>query len=52
MNILFISHLCGSSFAGPTYSVPKQIEAQATVDNIFWYNASAKEKEEIIALLS
>lgn len=46
MNILFISHLCGSSFAGPTYSVPKQIEAQATIDNIFWYNASAKGKEE------
>ena len=46
MNILFISHLCGSSFAGPTYSVPKQIETQATIDNIFWYNASAKGKEE------
>lgn len=40
MNVLYLSHLSGASFAGPTYSVPKQIEAQARVDNVFWYNAT------------
>lgn len=38
MNILYISFLNGDSWAGPTYSVPKQIEAQAQYDNVFWYN--------------
>lgn len=42
MNILFISHLSGASFAGPTYSVPSQIAAQSKVDNVFWYNAVKK----------
>ncbi|WP_295218814.1 glycosyltransferase family 4 protein [Ruminococcus sp.] len=46
MNILFISNLSGLSFAGPTYSVPKQIEAQTKVDNVFWYNVTVKGKEE------
>ncbi len=40
MNILYLSHLCGESYAGPTYSVPKQIEAQSKIDNVFWYNAT------------
>lgn len=40
MNVLFLSHLGGAAFAGPTYSVPKQIEAQSKLDNIFWYNAT------------
>ena len=39
MNILYLSHLSGSLYAGPTYSVPKQIEAQSRIDNVFWYNA-------------
>lgn len=39
MNILYLSHLSGAEHAGPTYSVPKQIEAQSKVDNVFWYNA-------------
>lgn len=42
MNILFLSHLPGTSYAGPTYSVPKQIEAQSKLDNVFWYNATKK----------
>ena len=40
MNILYLSHLGGASYAGPTYSVPKQIEAQSKIDNVFWYNAT------------
>lgn len=38
MNILYISYLDGSRYAGPTYSVPMQIEAQSKCDNVFWYN--------------
>lgn len=38
LNILYISFLNGDSWAGPTYSVPKQIEAQSEIDNVFWYN--------------
>lgn len=39
MNILYLSHLTGEIYAGPTYSVPKQIEYQSKIDNVFWYNA-------------
>lgn len=39
MNILYLSHLSGNLYAGPTYSVPKQIEYQSKIDNVFWYNA-------------
>lgn len=39
MNILYLSHLLGDLYAGPTYSVPKQIEYQSKIDNVFWYNA-------------
>lgn len=46
MNILYLSHLSGASYAGPTYSVPKQIEAQSIIDNVFWYNATKSGKEE------
>ena len=46
MNILYLSHLSGASYAGPTYSVPKQIEAQSKIDNVFWYNATRGGKEE------
>lgn len=38
MNILYISFLNGDSWAGPTYSVPTQIAAQAKYDNVLWYN--------------
>lgn len=46
MNILYLSHLSGASYAGPTYSVPKQIEAQSKIDNVFWYNATTQGKRE------
>ncbi len=45
MNILYLSHIGGASYAGPTYSVPKQIEAQSKIDNVFWYNATMSGKE-------
>lgn len=45
MNILYLSHLSGSLYAGPTYSVPKQIAAQSKIDNVFWYNAVQKSPE-------
>lgn len=38
MNILYVTCLDGRPWAGPTYSVPKQIEAQFYFDNVFWYN--------------
>lgn len=40
MNILYLSHLNGSLHEGPSYSVPRQIEAQSKTDNVFWYNAT------------
>lgn len=46
MNILYLSHLSGAAYAGPTYSVPKQIESQAKIDNVFWYNAVKSSKYE------
>ena len=46
MNVLFLSHLSGAAYAGPTYSVPKQIEAQSKLDNVFWYNAVKSSKSE------
>lgn len=46
MNILYLSHLSGASYAGPTYSVPKQIESQSKIDNVFWYNATKSGKPE------
>lgn len=38
MNIVFISKLSGRLSTGPSNSVPKQVNAQAAVDNVFWYN--------------
>ena len=38
MNILFVSYLSGNKWAGPTYSVPRQIEAHSKTDNVFWSN--------------
>lgn len=46
MNILYLSHLSGASYAGPTYSVPKQIEAQSKIDCVFWYNAVEKSTDD------
>lgn len=38
MNILYISHLSGKLSNGPSYSVPAQIKAQSSYDNVFWWN--------------
>lgn len=38
MKILYISKLDGRPWVGPTYSVPKQIEAQSKIDTVLWYN--------------
>ena len=38
MIILYISKILGKPWAGPTYSVPKQICYQSLLDNVFWYN--------------
>lgn len=45
MNLLFISNLDGRPWAGPTYSVPRQIAAQSNYDNVFWYNIRNDERE-------
>lgn len=46
MNILYISNLNGASWAGPSFSVPRQIGAQCNYDNVFWYNCTDAELEE------
>lgn len=38
MNIVYISHLSMIKSEGPNVSVPAQVEAQAKIDNVFWYN--------------
>lgn len=38
MNLLYISQIGDMKWAGPTYSIPKQIEAQSKYDNVFWYH--------------
>ena len=43
MNILYLSHLSGNLYAGPTHSVPKQICYQSQIDNVFWYNLVKKD---------
>ena len=46
MNILFLSHLHGEMWAGPSHSVPKQVEAQSKQDNVLWYNLKSNSKQE------
>ncbi|WP_024293397.1 glycosyltransferase [Lacrimispora indolis] len=38
MNILYVSALEGGKYSGPLYSVPKQVQAQAKIDNVYWVN--------------
>lgn len=40
MNIVYVSRLSKNKWAGPNTSVPKQIQAQSKVDNVFWYNVN------------
>ncbi len=38
MNILYISQMSNIKWAGPAYSIPRQIKAQSAYDNVFWYH--------------
>lgn len=40
MNIVYVTELTKNKWAGPNTSVPKQIEAQSKIDNVFWYNVN------------
>jgi len=40
MRIVYVTHLTGKKWAGPSYSIPKQIEAQSKTDDVFWYNVN------------
>lgn len=44
MNILYISKGSSNPWAGPTYSVPKQVKAQTEWDNVFWYDLTYSDK--------
>lgn len=46
MNILFISNLTSSLWAGPNYSVPAQVLAQSKTDNVMWINLNHNCREE------
>lgn len=46
MNILYLSKLSGNPWAGPTYCVPQQIEAQSKIDNVLWLNLNHVYKKE------
>lgn len=39
MVILYVSSIYPVPWSGPTYSVPKQIEAQSKIDDVLWLNA-------------
>lgn len=49
MRILFVSALPKTMSGGPKYSVPRQVNAQAQFDEVFWINLSpwGPEKSEI-----
>ena len=51
MVILYISNLTGNQFAGPNYSVPNQIAAQAKLDEVFWINLNNNTMPQDRALL-
>lgn len=38
MNILFLSNIIPAPWAGPTYSVPQQIESLSNQSNVLWFN--------------
>lgn len=43
MDILYISNASGNPWAGPTYTIPRQVAAQAQYDNVFWYNLQRRD---------
>lgn len=50
MNVLIISNLSGNLFAGPNNSVPAQVAAQASVDNVLWYNINHIKRDEWVKI--
>lgn len=40
LDIVYVTRLSKNKWAGPNTSVPKQIEAQSKIDNVFWYNVN------------
>lgn len=52
MNILYISHLGGKISAGPSWSVPASIRAQAKYDNVFWVNITSARMEHWLNIAS
>ncbi|NGU52990.1 glycosyltransferase [Clostridium perfringens] len=46
MNILYISQMNSVGWAGPNYSVPKQVLAQSKYDNVFWYHLRSEIKDD------
>lgn len=45
MKILFLSNTRGKSYSGPSYSIPAQVLAQNSLDEVIWYNSKISEKE-------
>ena len=52
MNILYISHLGDKISAGPSWSVPASIRAQAKHDNVFWVNITSARMEHWLNIAS
>lgn len=52
MNILYISHLGDKISAGPSWSVPASIRAQAKYDNVFWVNITSARMEHWLNIAS
>ena len=46
MNILFLSNRSRTPWAGPYYSIPAQVRAQAGIDNVLWVNENRKDCAE------
>ena len=44
MNILYISHLPAIAEAGPSWSIPANVDAQSRIDNVLWINT----KEDVL----
>lgn len=52
MDILYISHLSDKISAGPSWSVPASIRAQAKYDNVFWVNITSARMEHWLNIAS
>lgn len=47
MNILYLTAIAGRKHAGPTYTIPKRLEAQAKLDSVYWVNLCPVEDESM-----